>query len=147
MARRGWFVRSGLGVFGAIVVMTAVIAVGIGVGALASASDAVTPMLGTVVMGLYAAALAGVGFAIGGVFRASIAAELVAAVVVATYVIDLLAPALQLPDPIHQLALTTHLGQPMIGVWDPVGMVACLALAAGGLAIGAWGIARRDLAS
>ena len=147
LARRGWFVRSGLGVFGAIIVMTAVVAVGIGVGALASASDAVTPMLGTVVMGLYAAALAGVGFAIGGVFRASIAAELVAAVVVATYVIDLLAPALQLPDAIHQLALTTHLGQPMIGVWDPVGMVACLALAAGGLAIGAWGIARRDLAS
>ena len=146
MARRGWLVRSGLGVFGAIVVMTAVIAVGIGVGALASGSDALTPMAGTVVMGLYAVALAGFGFAVGGVFRASIAAEIVAAVVVATYVIDLLAPALQLPDAVHQLALTTHLGQPMIGVWDPVGIVACLVLAAGGLAIGAWGIGHRDLA-
>ncbi|MFI5225042.1 MAG: hypothetical protein ACHQ3P_00030 [Candidatus Limnocylindrales bacterium] len=145
LARRGWLLRSGVGVFAAIVVMTAVIAVGIGLGALASGSDAVTPMAGTVVMGLYAAALAGVGFAVGGVFRASIAAEIVAAIVVATYVIDLLAPPLHLPDAIHQLALTTHLGQPMIGVWDPVGMIACLVIAAGGLAIGAWGVARRDL--
>ena len=45
-------------------------------------------------------------------------------VVVATYLIDLLAPPLHLPDWVHQLALTAHLGQPMIGEWDPVGVVA-----------------------
>ena len=45
----------------------------------------------------------------------------------------------------HQLALTSHLGQPMVGVWDGAGMVLCAALALGGLALGAWGIARRDV--
>ena len=32
-----------------------------------------------------------------------------------------------------------------VGVWDPVGIVASLALAIGGVAIGAWGFRRRDL--
>jgi hypothetical protein len=45
-----------------------------------------------------------------------------------------------------QLALTTHLGQPMIGTWDPVGILACLTLAITGLGIGAWGMGRRDVA-
>ncbi len=145
LARGGWAVRSGLGVFLAIAVMTAVLALGIGIGALAAGSDPLTPMAGTVVMGLYAAALAGIGFAIGGLFRASIAGEIVAVIVVLTYLLDLLAPALQLPDWVHQLAFTAHLGQPMVGIWDVGGMVACLVLVAGGLALGAWGIARRDI--
>jgi hypothetical protein len=72
---------------------------------------------------LYTAALAGVGFAIGGVVRTSIAAEIVAVVVVVTFLIDLLAPALRLPDAVHQLALTSHMGQPMIGIWDASGIV------------------------
>ena len=145
MARRGWALRSGLGVYLAIAVMTAVIALGIGLGAASAGSDALTPAAGTVVLGLYCAALAGIGFAIGGVVRASIAGEIVAAIVVVTYLIDLLVPALGLPDWVHQLALTAHLGQPMIGVWDWPGMITCVVLAVVGLAIGAWGIARRDL--
>ena len=64
---------------------------------------------------------------------------------VATYLIDLIAPPLKLPDWVHQLALTAHLGQPMIGAWDPVGIVACLVIAIGGIALGAWGFARRDV--
>ncbi|HEX5467383.1 MAG TPA: hypothetical protein VFW92_12005, partial [Candidatus Limnocylindrales bacterium] len=63
-----------------------------------------------------------------------------------TYLIDLLAPPLSLPDAIHQLALTAHLGEPMIGVWDGAGIVACLVLAVGGLLLGAWGVSRRDVA-
>jgi hypothetical protein len=63
-----------------------------------------------------------------------------------TYLIDLIAPALKLPDWIHQLALSSHLGQPMVGVWDWGGVAACLVLAAGGLLIGAWGVGRRDVA-
>jgi hypothetical protein len=35
----------------------------------------------------------------------------------------------------------------MLGVWDPVGIVASLGLAVGGIAIGAWGFKRRDLRS
>jgi ABC-2 type transport system permease protein len=145
LGRPRWAILSGLGVFVAIVVMTAIMVVCVGLGAVAAGSDALTPMAGTMVLGLYAAALAGVGFAVGG-WRTSIAAEIVALVVVATYLIDLIVPALKLPDWVHQLALTAHLGQPMVGVWDPAGVVVCLVLAAGGLALGGWGLRRRDVA-
>jgi hypothetical protein len=43
------------------------------------------------------------------------------------------------------LSLAHHYGEPMIGSWDAVGIVASLALAIGGLVIGAWGFSRRDL--
>jgi hypothetical protein len=33
----------------------------------------------------------------------------------------------------------------MLGHWDMAGVVASLVLAVGGIAIGAWGFARRDL--
>ncbi len=145
LARRAWAIRSGLGVFAAIGVITLILAAGIGLGAGAGGSDALTPMSGTIVLGLYAAALAGVGFAVGGLFRMSIAAEVVAVVVIATYLVDLLAPALQLPDWVHGLALTAHLGQPMVGVWDWIGVAACLVLAVGGLLLGGWGVSRRDI--
>jgi ABC-2 type transport system permease protein len=145
LARRRWAVYSALGVYGVIVVMTAIIAVMIGIGALGAGSDALTPMLGTITLGLYAAALSGVGFAVGG-YRTSIAAEAVALLVVVMYLIDLIVPALKLPDWVHQLALTAHLGQPMVGVWDPAGVVACLVLAAGGLLLGGWGMRKRDVA-
>jgi len=104
--------------------------------------DAIT---GSAVLGLYAAAIVGIGVAVGGVWRTSIAAEIAAIVVLVTYLIDLVAPPLNLPDWVHQLALTAHLGQPMVGRWDPVGIAACLVIAVGGIAIGAWGMTRRDI--
>ena len=90
-------------------------------------------------------AIVGIGVAVGGLWRTSLAAEVASLVVVATYLIDLIAPPLHLPDWVHQLALTAHLGQPMIGVWDPVGVVLCLVIAVGGVLLGAWGMSRRDL--
>jgi putative exporter of polyketide antibiotics len=60
--------------------------------------------------------------------------------------IDFLAPALNLPDWVHQLALTDHFGSPLVGIWDPAGVVTCLILAVGGLLLGAWGMTRRDVA-
>ena len=144
LARSRWAISSGLGVYAAIVVMTAIMAVAIGIGALSAGSDPLTPMAGTITLGLYASGLAGVGFAVGG-FRTSIAAETVALIVVAMYLIDLIVPALGLPDWVHQLALTAHLGQPMVGIWDPAGIVACLGLAAAGLALSGWGMRRRDV--
>jgi ABC-2 type transport system permease protein len=146
LGRRRWATRSALGAFAAIALMMAVVALAVGIGAAIAGSDAVTPMAGSITLGLYAAAVAGVGFAVGG-FRTSIAAEIVALVVTATYLVDLLAPALKLPDWVHQLALTAHMGQPMVGIWDAGGMVACLVFAVGGLAIGAWAMGRRDVAS
>ena len=81
----------------------------------------------------------------GGLWRPSLAAEVVALVVIATFLVQLLGPLLGLPDAVQQLALTEHLGRPMIGQWDWPGMAACVALAAGGVALGAWGFGRRDV--
>jgi hypothetical protein len=39
------------------------------------------------------------------------------------------------------------MGQPMVGSWDWVGIIACLALALGGLALSGWGICRPDVAT
>jgi hypothetical protein len=35
----------------------------------------------------------------------------------------------------------------MLGQWDPAGIVASLVLAVGGVLVGAWGFARRDIRS
>ena len=78
--------------------------------------------------------------------RTSLAAELVAVFVIATYLVDLLAPPLNLPDWVHRLALTAHFGQPMAGSWDVVGVAACIAIAVAGTLVGVWGIRRRDIA-
>jgi ABC-2 type transport system permease protein len=145
LARARWAVAGGLGVMGAIAVYTAVLALAIGLGVAVAGGDLATPVAGTAVLGLYAAALAGVGIAVGGLVGTPIAGEVVAAAVILTFLLDLLPPALQWPDWIHQLALTAHLGQPMIGTWDGVGIVACLLLAVGGPVIGSWGLARRDV--
>jgi ABC-2 type transport system permease protein len=145
LSRRSWLIRSSAGLMLAVVAMTVVIAAGVGVGAAAAGSDADTPVLGALVLGVYAAALAGIGVAVGG-FRASIAAEVVAIGVIATYLVDLLVPAFGLPDWVHQLALTSHLGQPMVGVWDWAGVALCVLIAVGGTLIGAWAMERRDVA-
>ena len=138
-------VSGGIGVYAGLAVMTGIAMVGIAIGAAAAGSNAATPTAGALVIGLYAAAAAGVGMAIGGLFRNTFAGEAVAVVVIATFLIDFLAPLLNLPDWVHQLALTSHLGQPMIGNWDPAGIVACLVLAVGGLVLCGIGMRRRDI--
>jgi ABC-2 type transport system permease protein len=147
MSRARWALAGGAGVLAAIALMTAITAVGIGIGSAIAGGDVVTPILGTIVLGLYAAALAGIGLAVGGLVSTSFAGEAVAAIVIVTFLIDLIAPALKWPDWVHEIALTSHLGQPMIGTWDWAGMAACLVLAMGGLAIASWGIARRDVSA
>lgn len=145
LRRDRWAVSGGLGAFGAVAISTIIYAVGIGLGAAFAGSEALTPMLGAAVLGLYAAAMVGIGVAIGGLFRTSWAAELVAVVVIATFLVNLLAPPLELPEWFHHLALTAHLGQPMLGIWDWGGLIACVVIAVGGLLLGAWGMARRDV--
>ena len=147
MARARWAIAGGLGVFAAIALFTALLATGIGLGAAIGGGDVGTPIIGTVVLGLYGLALAGIGLAVGGIVRTSIAGEAVAVVVIVTFLIALVAPALKLPDWVYQLALTAHLGQPMVGTWDWAGMAACLVLAVAGLALSGWGMRRRDVAA
>ena len=145
VARSRWPVAGGIGVFVAVGVLMAVTAAGLGVGAMVAGGEVWTPVLGTLAVGLYAAAMAGVGMAIGGLIRPSLAGPGVVAVTLITWLVDLVGGDLGIPDAIQQLALSTHMGQPMVGSWDPVGIVACLALAIGGLAVGTLGFARRDL--
>ena len=145
LSRVRWLVSGAIAAFLGVAVLTLLFALGVAGGSASGGSTAGTALLGSVSLGLYAAALIGVGVAVGGVWRTSLAAEVVALFVVATYLLDLLAPPLGLPDWVHQLALTAHFGQPMLGNWDVVGVISCLVLAVGGVAVGAWGINRRDV--
>ncbi len=146
LPRWRWAVSGGVAALAADVLMTLLFALSIGLGAGSGGVSAGEAMIGSASLGLYAAALIGIGIAIGGLWRTSLAAELVALFVVVTYLVGLLAPPLGLPDWVHQLALTAHFGQPMAGQWDSVGVVACAVIAVGGIALGAWGMTRRDVA-
>jgi ABC-2 type transport system permease protein len=147
LARARWAIASGVGVMLAIGVLTLILALAVLAGVIVGGGgDVATPFLGAGVLGLYAAALAGIGLAVGGLFRSSIAGETVAGLVILGFLLDLIPPALGWPDWLHQLALTAHLGQPMAGTWDWVGIGACVAIAIGGILVSAWGIARRDVA-
>jgi ABC-2 type transport system permease protein len=145
VGRRAWAARSAAGVLVAIGAITAVLMAAVALGSAAAGSDWLTPFLGAIPVGLYAAAMAGVGIAVGGLWRPSLAAEVVALVVIATFLVQILGPLLGLPDAVQQLALTQHLGRPMIWQWDWPGMAACIAIALGGVALGAWGFGRRDV--
>ena len=145
LSRIRWVTSGGVAILVGIVVVTIVAALGIAVGAVIAGGDIVQPVVGSLVLGLYAAALAGIGVAIGGLFRTSWAAPAVALFTIVTWLIDILAPAFKLPDVVHQLALTSHYGFTMLGQWDPVGIVASVVLAVGGILLGAWGFNRRDL--
>ena len=144
--RRSWWPLAGaIGVGVSIGVLVVVAALGIAIGTLLAGGELATPVVGTLAIGLYAAAMAGIGIAIGGLINPRIAAPAVLAITLITWLTDLVGGDLGIPDAIHQLALSTHMGQPMVGIWDPVGIVACLVLAVAGVAIGTWGFTRRDL--
>jgi len=145
LTRARWAVTSGTAVWLAIALVTVLLAAAVALGVASVGQDPVTPALGMLVLALYGAALAGIGVAVAGLIRASVAAPAVLVIAIGTFLIDLLAPALRLPDWVQQLALTAHLGEPMVGAWDGAGIVVCLVLAIGGLAVGAWGMSRRDV--
>jgi ABC-2 type transport system permease protein len=146
MSRWRWVVSGGIAALLAVVVMNLFLAAGIAGGAAGAGVPVGDALLGSASLGLVAAAMVGIGVAIGGLWRTSLAAEITAVVVVVTYLIDLLGRPLKLPDPILQLTLTSHMGRPMVGQWDLTGVAISLVLAVGGIAIGAWGLSRRDVA-
>lgn len=145
LTRERWSIASAIAVWLAVLVSIAVLAASIGIGVAMAGSDPVQPLIGTVALALYGAAMAGIGLAVGGLTRASLAAPTVLAVGIGTSLVDILADALQLPDWVRQLALSTHMGEPMVGSWDVAGIIACLVLAFGGLGLGLWGLRRRDV--
>jgi ABC-2 type transport system permease protein len=143
--RSGWTLRSGLGMLAALVVMAVVLAVLVALGVVIAGGDPIHPILGSFVLALYAAALAGVGLAVAGWSRPSLAAIVPATLGLGFYLIDLLGPMLGLPSVILDLSLPRHLGQPMAGSYDIAGMGLCLVLAVGGVILAGIGFQRRDV--
>ncbi len=145
LGRAAWTRASGLATLAAVALFAVAMAAGVGIASLAVGDSAQWPIGGCLVLGLYTAALTGIGLAIGGVRGPRFAAIGVAVIAVAFYLLDTIGGALGLPDSIRDLSLTRHLGQPMVGTLDWLGMGVCLVVAVGGLASAEWGISRRDL--
>jgi ABC-2 type transport system permease protein len=145
VARRRWATAGGIAMLVNVALVVAITAAGVGLGVASSGEEPLTPLVGALALGLYAAALVGIGHAVAGVFGSRFAAALVVVVVFATWSLQLLGGLLGLPDIVRGLALTSHYGQPMVGVWDPFGIAASVVLAIGGIGIGTWAFARRDL--
>jgi ABC-2 type transport system permease protein len=147
LSRARWAIFGGAGMLVSVAVFTAITIAGIAIGVGTTESDVATPAVGALVLALYAAALVGIGHAVGGLLGTRFAGTVVVVFVIVTWFISLLGPLLDLPQFVQDLALTTHYGQPMVGSWDAVGIIASLVLAVGGIALGTWGFARRDLRS
>ncbi len=145
LTRARWAVVNGIGAWLGVALIIAFVAAALVVGVSAAGGEVATPLIGTLVLAFYGAALVGIGMGVGGLVGPTLAAPVVMGFAIATFLVDLLGPALSLPDWLQQLALTNHVGEPMLGTWDLGGMVVCLVLAVGGLALGAWGFQRRDV--
>jgi putative exporter of polyketide antibiotics len=146
-ARRAWAIRSTVAVMTGIAIITGLLVVGVLVGALTqtAALDAGQVAIGVSILGLYAMALAGVGLAVGGLVRPNLAAPVTIALALGFFLWDLIGSIAKFPDVLLDLALNRHLGQPMLGQYDWPGMAVCAALAIGGVALCAVGMARRDV--
>ena len=145
IARVTWAIKSGVGVMASIALTTAVMAALVAVGVASAGGSIVEPVLGSAVLGLAAAAFAGIGLAVGGIVRSSLAVPVAAALAIGTFLLDTLGAALDLPDVVLDLSIYMHLGQPLAGSYDPVGLAVAGALATGGVLLGAWGLQRRDI--
>jgi ABC-2 type transport system permease protein len=145
VSRASWALRSAVAVMGAIAVMTAVMTVGVVAGAATQAGNSLALVPGMAVLGLYGMALAGIGLAVGGLIRPSLAAPVTIVLGLAFYLIDLIGSILDLPDFIVDLALNRHLGRPILGSYDEVGLAVCALLAVGGVIACALGMRRRDI--
>lgn len=145
ISRVGWALKSGLGVFAAIATLILLADLGVIAGAAIQGESGLGIAIGVSVLGAYGMAIAGVGLAVGGLVRPSIAAPVTVGLGLGFYLLDLLGTILHLPDPIVDLSLNRHLGQPILGNFDTAGLVICGVLAFGGLALSAIGMQRRDL--
>lgn len=145
VARAGWALRSASAVLVAIAVITVLMAAGVAVGAATQTAQLGGAIAGLSVLGLYAMALAGIGLAVGGLVRPSLAAPVTVVLGLAFFLVDLIGSILDLPEVVLDLALNRHLGRPVLGSYDEVGIAACTALAVGGVLLCAIGMRRRDI--
>lgn len=145
LTRLGWALRSGAGTLLAVAWFGVLTGLLIAAGVVGQGDDPVFPFIGALVLALYAAALVGVGIAVAGVVRPALAGGVAAGLGLTFYLLDTLGSAIGLPEALLDLSLTEHLGEPMAGNLDGVGMLACAVLAIGGTVLGAWGLSRRDI--
>jgi putative exporter of polyketide antibiotics len=145
LSRVSWALSGAAGMLVNVAGLSAIIDLGIALGVGTSGSDLATPVVGSLILGVYAVALIGIGMAVGGLLRTGWAAPAVVIFIVASWFVQLLGPILGLPDAVRDLALTSHFGQTMVGVWDAAGVVAALAIGIAGIAAGTWGFSHRDL--
>jgi hypothetical protein len=129
-----------------VVVLTIVVSVLVGAGTLAAGGDPSGPSVGVFVLGLYAAALVASGLAVGGLVRPGLAGAVAGGLGLGFYLLDTIGAGLRLPTAVLDLSLSRHLGQPMAGVFDVGGLIACSVIVVGGVLLSAAGYARRDIA-
>jgi ABC-2 type transport system permease protein len=145
VARVSWALRTGLGVLAAIFVMTLAMGLGVGLGVVLMGDPLSGPLSGALVLGLYGTALAGVGMLVAGLGWPHRAGLAVAVLAISIWLLDFLGAILNLPEHVINLALVRHLGQPMAGLYNELGMLLVAVVALGGLVGGALAFARRDL--
>lgn len=73
MKRMRWALSSGAGVFLSVLVLVLAAAIPTTAGALLLGDDVIRPFVGVMVLGIYTAALVGVGLAVGGLVSPSLA--------------------------------------------------------------------------
>ncbi|HEY6057957.1 MAG TPA: hypothetical protein VIV06_07985 [Candidatus Limnocylindrales bacterium] len=145
LQRVRWALAGGIGMLVSVAIFVGLSAAGILIGVSTTRSDLATPVTGSLILGVYAVALVGIGLAVGGVFGTRFAAPFVAAFVLVTWFVQTVGGIMKVPDAVMQLTLTSHYGQTFVGVWDWAGVAASIVLAIGGIVIGALAFARRDL--
>lgn len=145
ITRLGWALRSGAGALLAIAWFGVLTGALLGLGTFLQGDDPTLPFAGALVLALYAAALAGVGIAVAGLARPALAAGVAGGLGLVFYLLDTLGSAIGLPEALLDLSLTRHLGEPMAGNVDAVGMAACAVIAVAGVVLGATGLTRRDI--
>lgn len=145
LRRLRWALSGGLGMLVSVAVFVAFSVAGVAIGVATTTSDVITPLTGTLILAVYAAALVGIGHAVGGVFGTRFATPAVVVFVLVTWFVQIIGGIMSFPDIVMELVLTSHYGQTFVGVWDWVGVAASAVIAIGGIAIGSWAFARRDL--
>ena len=147
VSRAGWAVKSGLAVMAGVAIVIAIMVAGVVIGASTQAAtrDLGSLAIGVSVLGLYAAAIAGIGLAVGGLIRPGLAAPVALILAIGFFLWELIGSIVGLSDELLDLALQRHLGEPILGQFDGPGMAACALLAVGGIALCAIGMRRRDI--